>query len=296
MKTVFLFLFSLSLSSVGLSQDFYSDFEDGTLQGWTNKDGSTTMIGVQFGSTASDNYLHKICDGSMTPVGEMTILNQVNWVGNYFYEPGGGDEAMLNLDFITLRNTNDFDLHIRYGFTGANGYVAVTTDPIIVPALSDWNVYENAFNIVFPGIYNLTILTDTTGLPFLEYFNNVHDLFEDVVEVRIFHNEAIAYDGEFVSGTLDVDKIEAFILLSNEDQKKPEVEFFPNPAVEFVSIRNTSLEKTTISIYNLLGEKVQEQLIISGLTKLDISNLNTGIYLATFKTESATFTKKLVKL
>jgi hypothetical protein len=100
------------------------------------------LVNVEPSSTSTGFNLQKVCDGTNSPIGEMTIVNQEKWVGNYFYGISG-DEYMINLDFITLRNTNNFDLHIRYGFTGANGYQVVTTEPIIVPALSDWAVYEN---------------------------------------------------------------------------------------------------------------------------------------------------------
>ena len=225
----------------------------------------------------------------------MTIVNNVNWVGNYFYGLSG-DEYMINLDFITLRNTNNFDLHIRYGFTGANGYQVVTTDPIIVPALSDWDIYENQFAVTStPGLYNLTIITDTGTLPYLEVMNNVHDLFEEVVEVKIFHNPVISFDGEVVTGTLDIDLIEAQLLLSNEDQNESEAAVFPNPAMNLISIRTKDDRSGTVTIYNILGEKVKELIITSNLSQIDISNFTSGIYLVTIKTENTSTTKKIVK-
>jgi hypothetical protein len=278
------------------SQEYYTGFSDGTLKGWTNKDSSIDLLTVEASNTDSGFNLQKVCNGTSSAIGEMTIVNQVNWVGNYFYGLQG-DEYMINLDFITLRNTNNFDLHIRYGFTGANGYQVVTTNAILVPALSDWNIYENNFGVTnVPGLYNLSIITDTGTLPYLEIMNNVHDLFEEVVEVRIFHNPLVSFDGEFVTGNLDIDVIEAFLLLSNEDQKVSEVAISPNPATNFISIRTKGATSGSIKVYSMLGEKLMQQDFNSNQIKFDTSSLNSGIYIINIKAEGTITTKKFVKL
>jgi hypothetical protein len=296
MRTIFLFLFGLAVVPCMLSQDYYTDFADGTLQGWSNQDSSTDLLIIESSGTSSGFNLQKVCDGSNSSIGEMTIVNHVNWVGNYFYGISG-DEYMINLDNITLRNTNNFDLHIRYGFTGANGYQVVTTDPIIVPSLSDWDVYQNPFGVdLFPALYNLTVITDTGTLTWPEIVNNVHNLFEEVVEVRIFHNPLISFDGELVTGNLDIDVIEALLLLSNEDQKISEVAIFPNPSMDFISIRIKGTIEGTMVIYNILGEKLIQQHFNSNETKFDVSNLNSGVYIVNIKAEGTITTKKFVKL
>ena len=295
MRTVFLFLFGLILVPNMLSQDYLTDFADGTLQGWTNQDSSTDLLTVEVSSTNSGFNLQKVCDGTISPIGEMTVVNHVNWVGNYFYGISG-DEYMINLDFITLRNTNNFDLHIRYGFTGANGYQVVTTDAILVPALSDWDIYENQFAVTsVPGLYNLTIITDTGTLPYLEIMNNVHDLFEEVVEVRIFHNPVISFDGEVVTGNLDIDLIEAFILLSSEDQKISEAAIYPNPFTDLLHIELPSGVEGTATLFNILGQPIKEGQLNSNESTFETSNLESGVYFISIKTATAAFTKKVVK-
>lgn len=296
MRTVFLFLFASTLFFNSFSQNYYTDFADGTLQGWTNYDATTELLTVESNAGPSGFNLQKVCDGANSPIGEMTIVNNENWVGNYFYGISG-DEYMVNLDYITMRNTNNFDLHIRYGFTGANGYQVVTTAPIVVPALSDWDVYENQFGITsVPGLNNLTVITDTGTLPYLEIINNVHDLFEEVVEIKIFHNPVISFDGELVTGNLDIDVIEAMLLLSNDDPKESEVSIFPNPAIDFLSFSTTSLSDGTVAIYNILGEKLIQQPFYSSQPKMDISSLNSGVYMVTIKVEGTITTKKFIKL
>ena len=295
MRALFLLLFGLFLMPLTFSQEFYTDFSEGILEGWTNQDSSTDLLTVEVSNTDSGFNLQKVCDGSNSPTGEMTIVNQVNWVGNYFYGLLG-DEYMINLDYITLRNTNNFDLHIRYGFTGANGYQVVTTDPIIVPALSDWDVYQNPFGVdLFPALYNLTVITDTGTLTWPEIVNNVHNLFEEVVEVRIFHNPDISFDGELVTGNMDIDVIEAILLLSIVDQNDSKFTISPNPSTDFISIGTKDSSEGTIVIYNIIGEKLIQENINSNQARIDTSSLSSGVYIVNIKAEGAITTKKFVK-
>lgn len=297
MKTLHSILCCLLITTFGIGQEFYSDFEDGTLQGWTNKDGATDQLSVEVNANTG-HHLLKECDGTNTGVGEMTIINTENWVGDYFYSPTGqgGDVDMLTPDEIVLRNSNNFDLYIRFGYTGSNGYMVVTTDPILVPAQSDWNVYSSPHYIVFPTIHNLTILNDTTGLPFEEIYNNVHDMFEDVIEFRIFHNDQIVYDGKVENGTLEMDDLFKLILLNTEDQNLPKVRLYPNPVKDVMTVTISNSEKGIIEIYNVLGEKVLSASLLSATSNLNLSDLKSGIYLATIKTSTTTTTKKIVKL
>jgi len=294
MKAILSLIGSLLFSTIILSQSFYSSFNDGTLQGWTNTDGTTTSLTVE--DIPPNIFLHKECDGSNSPIGEMTIINTTEWIGNYFYFPTGVEEYMRNVDEIYLKNDNDFDLHLRYGFTGANGYMVVTTDPIIIPAFSDWDFYEQHYSIEFPGIYNLTILNDTTGLPFLEVFNNVHELFEDVVEFRIFHNEDITLDGQIVNGTLQIDDIMSIELLSNGEQEESNVELFPNPVKDILKIKLPNASTGNIVIFNVLGENVLSGDFSSRTMQIDLSKLKSGIYLVRIQTENQSTIKKIVKL
>ena len=296
MRTLFQLLFVLILCANSFSQNYYTNFADGTLQGWTNLDTTTDFLTVEPSSTSTGFNLQKVCDGTNSPIGEMTIVNHQKLVGNYFYGISG-DENMIILDYITLRNTNNFDLHIRYGFTGANGYQVVTTEPILVSALSDWDVYENQFGITsVPGLNNLTIITDTGTLPYLEIMNNVHELFEEVVEVRIFHNHETSFDGELVTGNLDIDVIEAILLLSSDDQKISEVAIFPNPTTDFFSVRTKDTSEGTIIIYNIVGEILMNRDLTSSETKIDISSLKSGVYMAMIEVEGTVITKKIVKI
>ncbi|PKA83940.1 putative secreted protein (Por secretion system target) [Ulvibacter sp. MAR_2010_11] len=295
MRILFTFLCCLVLPFSGSSQDFYSDFDDGTLQGWTNNDGTVNELSVQ--PNASGNHLQKICDGTNTAVGEMTIINTQNWVGNYFYSPTGGtDEAMYTIDEILMRNSNSFDLYVRFGYTGSNGYRVVTTDPIVVPAQSDWGYYSSPHHIEFPTINNLTILNDTSGLTFEEIYENVETMFEDVIEFRIFHNDQIEYDGKLETGTLEIDELIKMILLSTGEQELSKIKLFPNPAKDMVTITLPDNETGNAEFYNVLGKKVLTARLLNVRSTVNLAELTSGMYLVSVKTSTSTTTKKLVKI
>ncbi len=297
MSVLFSLLCCLLFCLSAISQNFYSDFEDGTLQGWTNTNGSTDFLTVIPNGTSGGYHLQKNVDGSNSPLGEMAIKNTENWVGNYFYSPtGSGDQDMKSVDEIILRNSNSFNLNLRFAYKGSNGYMVVTTDPIVVPAQSDWAVYTSEHYIDFPVIHNLTILNDTGGLPYAEVFNNVHEMFEDVVEFRILHNNEIAFDGSIETGTLEIDDIYFYELLSVEDPSIDSIKLFPNPVKDMLSISTKNDILKEIEIFNVLGEKVFYSKLSSKTTKLDLSILKSGVYFATIKTERSNITKKIIKI
>lgn len=295
MKTLFTSLLFLLITVNSFSQQFFSDFNDGTLQGWTNTNATITQLTVE--EMLPYTFLQKICDGTNTAVGEMAIINNDEnyWAGNYFYN-GLDIDFLHTIDEIVIKNDNDFDLHLRYGFKGANDYIVVTTNPIIVPALSDWEIYTQYYSIEFPIIGNLTIINDTSGLPFEEIFNNVHEMFENVVEFKIFHNEEVLYEGDVLTGTLQIESIMSYFLLGNESQDLSKFVIYPNPVNEIMTIKFPNAGDTDVVIYNILGEEIIKSSFSEITNQIDISDFSSGIYLVTIKTETSLITKKVVKL
>ncbi|MFT6843428.1 MAG: hypothetical protein ACJASR_002209 [Psychroserpens sp.] len=57
---------------------------------------------------------------------------------------------------------------------------------------------------------------------------------------------------QLVSVNLDIDVIEAMLLLANDDQEESEVAIFPNPATDFLFVRTIGLFEVNILIYIIL--------------------------------------------
>lgn len=295
MKNIYFIL--LLCVQVSMAQSFSNDFEDSTLQGWTNSDTSTDGITIE--ENAPFHFLEKQADGSTTAQGEMAIVNESpnHWTGNYFYNPasGAGDDTLRNIDDVTFKNSNNFDLYLRYAFEGANGYQVVTTDPIIVPANSDWDIYASYFSVENNTLANLTVITDVSGLPAEEIAANVIEMFSDVVVFKILHNETPSFEGVSTTGTLQIESIYSYELLANPDRSPELVSIYPNPLEDVLFIKTSSNEQGTIELLNVLGKVVLTKPLLSEETKIDTHHLNSGVYLASIKINGAIHTKKVVK-
>jgi len=270
-------LILLVFSSFSFSQSYYSDFEDGTLQGWTNTDNSTTLLTVD--GVSPNLFLQKECDGSNSPVGEMAIINTSDWAGSF---PLGPFTTLWGFD-LYMKNDNNFDLNIRFGFIGGDDNTKIITpESFLISAFSEW----------------MYVFIDVSSLDFtvIEGENTIEEIFEDIHEVKIFHNDAISYNGIYTEGILKIDNIGATFLLSNEDEDLSKAKLYPNPVNTIVNLKLPFATNGSITFYNVLGGKVLSTTFSSAATQIDVSELKSGIYLARIQTEKGTIIKKIVKL
>lgn len=91
--------------------------------------------------------------------------------------------------------------------------------------------------------------------------------------------------------TLNAAKYEFSQLLSTKD-----FTLSPNPAHDFVTISDIGLSfGDTVSVYNLGGQLLQQEVVNPESTELNISELPFGMYLIKVKTNEGIYTKKLIK-
>ena len=87
-----------------------------------------------------------------------------------------------------------------------------------------------------------------------------------------------------------------YVVASIHEQKdKLNVQVYPNPANEFLEIRYLNDEPCDVVITNYLGQVVQSNRIQKQNTKLNISNLNAGLYIITITQDSKQFSTRFVK-
>jgi polyhydroxybutyrate depolymerase len=88
-------------------------------------------------------------------------------------------------------------------------------------------------------------------------------------------------------------RIDNTLSVINFEDLKNTIRVFPNPTSNAVNIEpNGSFEIKEMVLYNALGERIR----LKTTNKLiDLTNLNTGIYLLRIKTSNETITKKIVK-
>lgn len=74
---------------------------------------------------------------------------------------------------------------------------------------------------------------------------------------------------------------------------KENIVIFPNPAKNQITIKGEFDSKESITIYNLLGQKVIEKASISNEERIDVSKLESGVYTIYFNTSKSSY--KFVK-
>ena len=75
------------------------------------------------------------------------------------------------------------------------------------------------------------------------------------------------------------------------EQTKLEVSVFPNPAINYLQINNPAGTKANVSIYDVTGRKVLEQMLVNTTTSLDLADLHSGLYIYSIIDEN----KKAIK-
>ena len=80
--------------------------------------------------------------------------------------------------------------------------------------------------------------------------------------------------------------------LSITENSKPEIEFYPNPAISGIQFNGIS-SSAVVQIYSMTGKKVHEE-IVSNASEILKFNLNSGVYLIRIRHNSNVVTKKLI--
>ncbi|WP_159017797.1 T9SS type A sorting domain-containing protein [Algibacter sp. L3A6] len=94
--------------------------------------------------------------------------------------------------------------------------------------------------------------------------------------------------------------VDNVIVLSNIEHELEQVVIYPNPVSNELNISlglaNLNLNETSIKVFALSGQKVLETKPNSNNIKLDVSQLNSGIYMLMISDTSKNITRKIVKL
>ena len=110
------------------------------------------------------------------------------------------------------------------------------------------------------------------------------------------------YDWEVAENNLEChsDRIEIPIVYNpktgiNTIDYSQSIDIFPNPADDYIMIKNNISSKKDIFIYNSLGKLIFKSVSYNRLTKTNISQLKQGIYFVIIKTGNNTYTGKFIK-
>jgi hypothetical protein len=91
-----------------------------------------------------------------------------------------------------------------------------------------------------------------------------------------------------------LDDVSVTAVLSNEDFDSNSISIYPNPTSSVLNISNTNnFEIKNISVTDINGRVVKNQ--TSSLTRINVSDLNAGVYFVTIEAAEGKTTKKFIK-
>jgi len=74
---------------------------------------------------------------------------------------------------------------------------------------------------------------------------------------------------------------------------KPQVQLFPNPASEFISVQTTHMI-SRLMIFNIKGQLIYHESSNTQQLKLEISEFESGLYLIKVETDKGVFSDQLM--
>jgi len=224
-----------------------------------------------------------------------------------------GNPFLFGAAFADLDNNGTPDIIKSDNFTGeVNWYNKVKNGSSTETVISDATTISRPAAVVVAEIdndgMNDVILTDGgTGDDAIIWFKGTGSgafSSDEVVNDNNFQIYAITvndFDGDgdndiasvgYASNTLDWYE-NILETLSTEELTTETLSIFPNPAKDILNIKGISSEDSNIEIYNTIGKLVLSHYSITNNTRIDISNLNSGLYFIKF--ENSNTSLKFVK-
>ncbi len=80
-----------------------------------------------------------------------------------------------------------------------------------------------------------------------------------------------------------------------EDISQPQFSAFPNPTTGLVQFRFTQNEVQKLSVFNIMGKQIIAKSGLSQNETIDLSDVESGIYIVSIQTDSGIFTKKIIR-
>ena len=158
--------------------------------------------------------------------------------------------------------------------------------------LTDYNMYAfiKVFNSDFSVVKDVYASLEEAGTDFSFTFDDVGD------------EDAFVQYGFGVTGInanpADEATLGSVVVTSNtlsvSDFNTINVSLFPNPTTNNISIQSDK-QITDVAIYNTLGQTVKNASPQATNFSIETSNLNTGVYFVTLKTDTASKTIKFIK-
>ena len=235
----------------------------------TSADG-TTLEGAASGSTCLTETFENI------PANSSSYATH-NWTGDdgtSWEATDARTDQSLNTRAITIRNG------ILTAPTTADGIGELTVTTQLVFSGSS-GTFDLNVNGAFKGTIPYGASEQTTVIPNIDVTGSVTIVFDN----NSSGSNRVMFDD--LTWT-------CFSALSVDDYNLDNIRIYPNPASGNTLTIDT-LEEVTISVFDILGKQVLTDAVSSTNNQIDISDLNSGIYMIRLQTENGSATKKFIK-
>lgn len=212
----------------------------------------------------------------------------------------GDDDEWIALGLDTSSMTAGKDV-LFFGEGGSGpivtdrNFVGIGSEPNI-DSQQDWTVVSNNTS---GGDRTIVV---TRPLNTGDSFDYVFPSLPTTLDVVGAHGDAASsgeptdfdagYHGFFNKSSMTV----TFALLSVEQINDIQFSMTPNPASTNLNIvLPSNLQKANIEVFDVLGKKVYNGAMNSHVSKINVSNWNSGVYLVKLSNDSSTQTKRFIK-
>ncbi|MEI6576390.1 MAG: T9SS type A sorting domain-containing protein [Bacteroidota bacterium] len=251
-----------------------------------------------------DSYMHWNGNpgGNYQRYLKYTILNRINTsstisylVARYKFEIG---LPALVYDTITLNyNKYDFVAVIPYDHFDQPMYLRTfgfSKQDYCGLSLWTYSGYSGGY-LAYCSADNCWGCVDVGGYPTETRISYVLGLglYENSVEILSVysHGQGINYfkKNGVTCGT------QVTLAINDPNATSSGITIYPNPASQLLFIQSVVDRKGTVSIMNLMGQELMTTALSGQKTKLDLGNLEAGVYLVKITSGSNTFMKKIIK-
>ena len=167
-----------------------------------------------------------------------------------------------NVNILNFESGESYE--IKTGTSGYNGPRNISLE-----SYDDFffvTTYDNDIRLVHEkGLYGII---KTPGKVEDIYVNSEKEVYLATI---IFNDDYSPNNQVLISGNI-------ITSVENNDKINSQIDIYPNPSSDYIFIRNNS-NINSLEIYNLNGELVLSNNNLNNLTKIDLSNLISGIYI-----------------
>lgn len=151
--------------------------------------------------------------------------------------------------------------------------------------------------LIFLGINVLPVKSQTVFLDIKKWGSDNQKIELKALNIITFSNNDLILN--YHAGTIEnvaTSAIQSIVFgkttgINSHNTDKNSVMVYPNPSMDFISIKNTPDTEVNITIYSISGIQIMSLLGYSVNEPINISHLNKGIYILKVNNKTLKFTK-----